>query len=333
MALAGSAALVGGYVGVSILVGDEAAVEAAGAPPPPPTTSPAPRPSALVVHATGDVNLDPRQLGLLAQGPGAPWSGVAELFAADDLTIANLECAASELGEPVDKEYNFRCDTGALPAMREAGVEVANLGNNHSGDYGPEALLDAIANVEGAGMSAVGAGENAAAAASPALFEVDGRRVAVLGFGGVVPDPGWLAGPSHPGQADGYSVASMRETVSSAAGQADIVLVTIHWGDELEGEPNADDVERAHALIDAGADAVFGHHSHRLQPLEWYRGKPIFYGLGNFVWPAYGPGAVTGLARVTIDHDGTIEACLLPAKIVGGRPELVDEGSCADQRV
>ena len=106
--------------------------------------SEAPR-GTLVVHGTGDVNLDPSYIpALRARGYEHAWTGLNGLFTDDDLTVVNLECPVSDRGTIVPKEFNFRCDPAALPAAQAAGVDVANLANNHSGDFGPDALLDSV---------------------------------------------------------------------------------------------------------------------------------------------------------------------------------------------
>ncbi|MEX2395038.1 MAG: CapA family protein [Actinomycetota bacterium] len=319
-------ALVGSFAGATFLLSKtppgavEAAEDAALA-----TTAPAaPTSGPIVIHATGDVLLDPTQLGLLAQGYEAPWSGVRDLFASDDLSIINLECSPGTGGSAEDKEFTFRCPRG-FEAMKESGIDVANLGNNHSGDFGKEPLISGMDAINHAGIATVGAGRNATEANEPAIFKLRGKTVAVLGFGGVVPSPNWIA-RTGPGVADGYDVASMVDAVKRADEHADIVLVTLHWGEELDTEPLADDIGRAQAMIDAGADAIFGHHAHVLQPLHVYKERPIFYGLGNFVWPRAGP---TAVAEVVIDEDGSVRGCLLPATISGGRPSLADpKASC-----
>jgi poly-gamma-glutamate capsule biosynthesis protein CapA/YwtB (metallophosphatase superfamily) len=314
------AAIAGGYTGVEWYLGrpDEAPVSAATVAP---TVGPTPTPSGpIVVHGTGDVNLDPGQLHLLASGYEEPWTGVRELFRSDDVTVINLECAASDKGSKVpDKEFNFRCPRG-FEAMRESGVDVANQGNNHSLDFGAAAAMDARVNLSRAGVIPVGTGHDADEAHEPAILHVKGKTVAVLGFGGVIPFRGWVARPGHPGMADGDDIPSMVAAVKAADAIADLVFVAIHWGAERETKPQAGDVQRAHAMIDAGADGIFGHHAHRLQPLEFYKGRPIFYGLGNFVWPR--PGA-TAVAEVIVEPEGKIRACLLPGRISGGRPSLV----------
>ena len=302
----------------------------------PAAAAPAPIPGSpargrRVVHGTGDVNLDPSYLlALRARGYDHAWSGLRGLFTGDDLTVVNLECPVSDRGTIVPKEFSFRCDPAALPAARAAGVDVANLANNHSGDFGPEALLDSVERLRGAGIAPVGVGADVRAATEPVIVERNGWRVAVLGFGGVVPAADWLAGPGRPGMASGDDTAAMTAAVRAAAQRADLVFVTVHWGVELDTRPRPDDVARARAMIDAGADGIFGHHSHRLQPLDTYAGRPIAWGLGNFVWPVRSEaGSRSAAASFVVEPDGTVRGCLLPVRITSpGHPELTGQREC-----
>lgn len=321
--------LADGLPGEDIAVASETSTTTTGPPPAPTTTSPAR--GELVIHGTGDVNPDTSYIPALAEhGHEHAWSGLGGLFQEDDLTVVNLECTPSALGEALDKEFVFRCDPGALPVMRDAGVEVANLANNHSGDHGPEALLDGRANLESSGVAPVGVGRDAAEATTPAIFELNGWRVAVLGFGGVVPAWGWLAGEERPGMADGDTTETMVAAVEAASARADLVVVTIHWGVERDQKPRSEDRERAQALVEAGADVIFGHHPHRLQPLEMVEGAPVAWSLGNFVWPNLSrESSTTAVARVVVAPDGGIEACLVPAFISSpGRPEITGDPTC-----
>jgi poly-gamma-glutamate synthesis protein (capsule biosynthesis protein) len=122
----------------------------------------------------------------------------------------------------------------------------------------------------------------------------------------------------------------MAAAVAAASEIADLVIVTVHWGYELETTPRADDIERAHAMIDAGADAIFGHHSHRMQPFEMVEGRPVAWSLGNFVWQTNSfAGATSGVARVVVSPEGEITGCLIPAFIDGpGHPVLTGEPTC-----
>ena len=274
----------------------------------------------FAVHAVGDVNFAPGY-GPNPQLPYSDaWSGMGRLFLDDDLTIINLECTPSLKGTMVPKTYNFRCPLEALAASHEAGIEVANLANNHGGDFGIPALMDGVANVTAAGITPVGAGFDLAVATRPAIFERDGVTVAVLGFNAVNNSAAGRATETKAGMAYG-DIDIMVAAVQAANERADYVFVTIHWGIEKTFSPAADDIPRAHALIDAGADAVFGHGPHRIQPLEFYNGRPIFWSLGNFVW--HNLTRQTAVAEVLVAPDGTISASLIPGTIVAkGHPVL-----------
>jgi poly-gamma-glutamate synthesis protein (capsule biosynthesis protein) len=271
----------------------------------------------IVIQAAGDVNLDPTYVsGLARHGYRYAWSGLGGAFRDDDLSIVNLECAVSERGSPRPKEFVFRGDVDALPSMRNAGIEVANLGNNHSLDYGVEAMLDARRNLEGHRIAPVGAGRDARQANDFARFELRGWKVAVLGFGGVYSAVTDFATATRAGFANGDAIPSMTRAVRRADRWADLVVVMIHWGVELDTQPRPEDVRRAEAMVEAGADVIFGGHAHRLQPLERIDGAPVFYSLGNFVWPNSSiEGSTTGIARVVVRPSGRIRARLVPAFI------------------
>ncbi len=291
----------------------------------PTTTTTVPPKGRLVVSGAGDTNLDPDYIvAFRSDGYETAFTGLQDVFLTDDLSIVNLECAAASSGRPVKTVFNFNCDVAALPSLREAGVEVANLANNHSGDFGVEALLETRANVEAAGLAPVGVGADRTQAHLPALFDINGWRIAVLGFGGVIPWDSWIATEDHPGMASGDDTDAMVAAVRAADEIADLVFVSIHWGVELDTTPRQDDVERAKAMIDAGADGIFGHHPHRLQALEFYAGKPIAWSLGNFVWPRLSDaGATTAVAQFIVEPDGSISACLIPTFIESdGHPVL-----------
>jgi poly-gamma-glutamate capsule biosynthesis protein CapA/YwtB (metallophosphatase superfamily) len=279
----------------------------------------------IVIQGVGDVSLDPRYLPILATGGwGWPWSGLGGVFLRDDLTVVNLECPATTVVEPVEKTFNFRCDPLALPAMRAAGIEVANQANNHSFDQETAGLLDSLVQLRAAGIAPVGAGRTLREAMAPAIIEVGGWRIAVVGIGQVLDPPWMIATGERPGTTNGHDTAQVLTAIRRAAAVSDLVVVTIHWGIELDTAPRAYQVALAERMVDAGADIVFGHHAHRLQPLGSVGGRPVFYGLGNFVWPRLSTaGATTGVARVVVHPDGTIEAELVPATIVeNGLPVL-----------
>lgn len=280
----------------------------------------------LLIHGTGDVVVDPDYIpNFRTNGYDYAWSGIDGLFRRDDLSVINLECTMSDLGDPLPKTFIFRCDTEALDEMLDAGVEVVNLGNNHAYDHGPEALVDSVRNIREAGMAPVGAGADAREALEPALFEIDGWKIAVVGIDEVVdPFPEAVATDDKPGTAAGHDRDAMVRAIRAAERVADLVIVTIHWGVELDLEPRDYQVEEAHLFIDAGADIIFGHHAHRLQPMDVIEGKPVFWGLGNFVFPRFSvAGGTSGVAEVRVRPNGAMQARIIPAFIEDhGHPVL-----------
>lgn len=296
----------------------------------PPTSTTEPR-GTLVIHGTGDVAVDPGYIpALAANGWDHAWSGLDGLFADDDLTVINLECVPSDIGSPLDKAFTFRCPTESLPSIRAAGIEVANQANNHSNDFGKEAMLDARANLLTSDIASVGTGSDWDEATTPAMFEIDGWAVAVLGFGRKADSESWYATSDRSGMASAVDTDAMVSVIEDVATRADLVIVTIHWGVELDTVPRSEDVARAERMIAAGADVIFGHHSHRLQPMELVDGKPVFYSLANFVWPHNSTeSATTAVARVVVFPDGSMDSCMISAFIEShGHPVLTETPSC-----
>jgi poly-gamma-glutamate capsule biosynthesis protein CapA/YwtB (metallophosphatase superfamily) len=279
-----------------------------------------------VIHGTGDVSLDPSQIpAFRTHGYTWAWSGLGRLFRSDDLTVVNLECPATDVVDPQPKAFAIRCDPQALPAARLAGVDVANQANNHAYDDGPSGLVDSLTSIRAAGLVAVGAGTDQSEALRAASLQIGGWTVAVLGIDEVLDPVDEVAGPDKPGTAAGHDFALALQAVREAALSSDLVVVMIHWGVELDARPRQYQVEQAHRMIDAGADVIFGSHPHRLQPMETYRGRPIFYSLGNLVWPRLTTATrVTAIAEVVVTPDGAIRTRLLPVEIVSdGHPVLV----------
>ena len=288
----------------------------------------------LVLHGTGDVSLDPWQLPVFrTKGYGWAWSGLGGLFRRDDLTVANLECPVTDVVDPVAKPFTFRCDPDALPAARNAGLDVANQANNHSYDDGPAGLVDSLSTIRAAGLIAVGAGSDESDAMRAATVQINGWTIAVVGIDEVLDPADEVAGPDKPGTSAGHDFALALRAVRDAASASDLVVVTIHWGVELDPRPRRYQVHQAHRMIDAGADVIFGSHPHRIQPMETYRGRPIFYSLGNLVWPRLTPmTSATAVAEVIVAPDGAITARLLPAQIVSdGHPVLGSPRQTSDR--
>lgn len=274
------------------------------------------------IVAVGDVNFS-EKLQHIGESKGYDYffKNTSKFIKTADFSILNLETSVSDKGFPVsNKEFTFRSAPKALLAVKRAGFDAVSIANNHSLDFGKTAFLDTIANLKKEGLLYAGGGENIASAFKPAEIRLKGFRVAFFAFSDVVP-AGFAAGQNAPG------IASIKElnrglvALREADREFDFVVVSIHWGIEMNYAPSKRQVDIARKLIDAGADAIFGHHPHVVQPIEIYKSKPIFYSLGNFV---FSPGAEAGsysiIAKVVLSKCGVLIIEAIPVRILMGQP-------------
>jgi poly-gamma-glutamate capsule biosynthesis protein CapA/YwtB (metallophosphatase superfamily) len=278
--------------------------------------------------AVGDVMLD-RALGtaIVQDDPGYPFAKVAELLTSADLAIGNLESAIGDIGEPEDKNYTFRAPSQAVETLAIAGFDVLSLANNHALDYGEDALVDAIEKLNEHNIVTVGAGVDKNAAHTPMFVESGGLTLAFLAYvnvpveGNGFDTKSWEATETDPGIA-WADPERIREDVERAKLSSDIVIVLLHGGYEYITAPNDVQVASAHAAIEAGATLVLGHHAHTLQPIEFYQGGVIAYGLGNFAFQDAGP-PETAILMIWLDRKGVRQLELIPALILyDGRPTI-----------
>ncbi|TVY08235.1 CapA family protein [Paenibacillus cremeus] len=223
-----------------------------------------------------------------SKGYDYPYQNVQPYLSEPDITIANLETPVTENGTPQDKEYVYKTNPQYLPALKDSGVDVVNLANNHSMDQGELGLVDTLQHLQSVELPFVGAGMNEAEAFAPVYIEKNGIKVAVLGFSRVVPEGSWYAGLRKPGLATTYDPTKALKAIQLAKQNADLVVVIAHWGIEREDTPEKYQVNLAHQYIDSGADLVIGGHPHVLQGFEAYNGKWIAYSLGNFIFTTNG---------------------------------------------
>lgn len=280
----------------------------------------------ITLAAFGDVNFgDGVASAMDARGTLWPWRGVAPTLRAADIAFGNLECAISDRGVAVPKQFNFRGRPDRLRrVVRFAGLDVLNLANNHAGDYGPAALLDTVRHVRRSGAEPVGAGATLRAARRPGVVSRLGLRVGFVGFSDIGP-ASFAAGPDRPGT----SLASTRAIaagVRAAARRSHVVVATFHWGVERSTRESPRQRAFARAALAAGATVVIGAHPHVLQPIRRPgegRRKLVAYSLGNFVWAAGSElTSATGILRVKLSGRGVQGAKLLRARIAGTRPRL-----------
>ena len=265
-----------------------------------------------------------------------PFAGLEPPLGSADIALVNVEMAISERGEPAeDKEFTFRAPPSAAARIAAAGVDVANLANNHAADYGTEALLDTIDLLEASGVTALGAGATSSDAYRHRVIEVrPGVRVAFVGASMVVP-LGFAATQTRPGIASAHQQERVLASVRAAASEADVVIAVVHWGIERMTCPDSRQRDFAFQLLRNGADAVIGQHPHVLQPVVLDDGKLIAYSLGNFVWH-YRSGITGDTGVLQIDFDGAeiVAWTLYPHQLdVHGAPVPAADGARADRIV
>ncbi len=209
---------------------------------------------------------------------------IDSLFLSSNYVIANLECPVTKVRERVFKRFIFRGEPEWLPILRRHGITHLNLANNHSIDQGRNGLLDTQEQIIKAGMIPIGAGKNMGEAAKPILISTTPRHVWIVSSLRL-PLENFPYLPQKPCVSQ-ESIDSLITHVERlrAEDKNCYILLILHWGWEHHFKATPQQRENAHKLIDAGADAIVGHHSHTLQTIETYQGKQIYYGIGNFIF-------------------------------------------------
>jgi poly-gamma-glutamate synthesis protein (capsule biosynthesis protein) len=237
----------------------------------------------VVLHFGGDVtfaNHFERHVGNRYDYPFARM----RWFADAHISMVNLENPLTTRGTAVPKQYNFRALPAYTQVLKNGGIDIVTLANNHIYDFAEQGIFDTMHFLDEAGIHFVGAGSNIAEARRPVIIPVNGLRLAFLGYYGTRKHS-----DSHPATPDSAGTAMrkltfIREDIGKIRDSVDFISVNLHWGYEKEHYPEPSQVRFAHRIIDYGADLVVGHHPHVLQGVERYRGKTIAYSLGNFIF-------------------------------------------------
>ena len=252
------------------------------------------------------------------------WEHVSHHFQDDDISLINLETPISTRGEPHEwKEFTYRSSPKNIGEMKEASIEYVNLANNHLLDYGRVAFADTLKLLNEGGIKYSGGGMDIQEANKPAVFEVDGKTVGVISYSRVVPKVDWYATTKRSGIVGAYDsqLKGVLEYVKEYNSEFDLLVLSIHWGEMYQDYPRKQEEVAARKLIDAGADLIIGHHPHCIQGVEIYKGKPIFYSMGNFIFPNLGKNAdTTFIGKASFEGDKFTKIEMVPCKIVGGRP-------------
>ena len=294
----------------------------------PADAAPAQRQGVVRMVFVGDVMLDGGPGHVISNG-GDPFAEVASLLQDADLAVANLECAIAEKGKAVEKGYNFLALPNCLPVLKRH-FSAVSVANNHSGDYGKDGFLSHLEALEGAKLPYFGGGRNEKDARRPLLLTRNGRRIALLAYNDF-PPRSFAAGPNTPGIAWLVEADMLADIKAARAEQhADLVIPYLHWGREETPSPAEEQRQLARKLIDAGADAVIGSHPHVTQTVETYRGRPIIYSLGNFVFdyfPKDPPVWIGWIVQLTFGEPTGVEMKTWSVELdAAGVPHLTPKG-------
>lgn len=216
------------------------------------------------------------------RGPDYPFSAASEFIRSADIAFFNLECTLSEGGVGQRRRYEFRASPSLAGSAARAGFDVACLANNHTLDFGRDALLDTVRVVTDAGMTPVGAGETREDALRVRAVERNGLRVGFIAYSDI-PTCGVVRLDDRPTIA-GVNTDEIPAQVKAAKSACDVLVVSFHWGIEYMRTPTERQRALARKCVEGGADLILGHHPHVPQPVETYRGKAIVYSMGAFVW-------------------------------------------------
>lgn len=244
--------------------------------------------ASLELVAVGDIMMHQDVKTSAAQSAGGLadlWKEVTPQFRKADIAFANLETpVAPKTGRP-GRPFQFNAPEDLPAALKASGLTIVSTANNHAFDQGPKGLAETLERLEAAGLPSVGSGATQALAEAPRILTVKGLRIAFLGFTDIFnmnlnqkADRPWVRS---------LDPAAAEQAVAGARTQADVVVVSIHWGAEYLHAPLARQKDVARRLAKAGADLILGHHPHVLQPVEVLenggRNTVVAYSLGNFI--------------------------------------------------
>ena len=234
-----------------------------------------------------------------------------EEMVAADMTMINNEFPFSTRGsQHPDKQFTFRVNPDYVQMLLDMGVDVASLANNHALDYGVDALSDSFTTLDSANIAYVGAGETKERAEEAIFVEVGGRKIGILSASRVIPVVEWNIENRQPGLLCTYDSTRLEERIREIESQCDYTVVFVHWGIERKAYPEEYQHNLAKAYIDAGADLVVGNHSHVPQGIEYYKGVPIVYCMGNYIFNDDMPD--TYATKVTVDTEGNTSLQVIP---------------------
>ncbi len=276
--------------------------------------------SEIILYFTGDIMLDRGVDFYIRKNEDWHWPflRISDFLNQADLVFGNLESMISDKGVNVGSIYSFRANPNTIDSLRFAGFDILSIANNHSFDYTRIAFEDTMNRLKNADIDYIGGGFSENEAYTPVIKDIGGAVLAFLGYSNIGSSL-WKAQEETPGIAwiDIESLDKFKQDIQSAKEQADILIISIHFGEEYQETPNAQQRKLAESAIDFGADLVVGHHPHVLQPLEKYKQGWIAYSLGNFVFDQYFSENTmkSAILKITIEDKKIKDVKLIPVAL------------------
>lgn len=269
-------------------------------------------PENVSIAVTGDVMFARNMHSALSLGT-SPFKNVSNVTSNVDLLLINFENAATSSQDAVKPDIPLKCNPHYAVLARANNNTVAALANNHVCDYGINGMRDTINALEEANITPIGAGNNEIEAHQAVTQQINGRQITILNYmdSDNFAEYSYEVLPYANGSSPGYSAYDSQDAknqIEAAKENGSFVLVFMHYGNEYSTSPNDAQTNISHELIDFGADVVIGSHPHVPQGIEMYKGKPIFYSLGDFIFD--------------LQREGTLDTYFVEIDLVG------DEGIC-----
>lgn len=237
------------------------------------------------------------------ENPGFSFERLRSLIDSSDFLVINLENAVTSNGIPIPKKFNLSMQKEELSVLKAGRVNLVSLANNHTFDYGKRGLQETMEALTESGIPWIGAGNSLKEARHAHRVVLKGKRVSFLAYGNM---------NEHPEAEKFVAYRHTKNVVEDVMREknewAEFVIVFFHWGVERDTQPRQREITLAKMTIDAGADAIVGSHPHVPQPIKWYKGKPIAYSLGNFIFGGNRRGPEKGLlAEITLNDDNSVD--------------------------
>lgn len=213
------------------------------------------------------------------------WGDMLSELKSTDFNMVNLETTLTKSTKAIPKIFNFKSHPENVAVLTKGNVQVVNLANNHILDFDYDGMHETIKTLDDAGIKHVGAGENIQEARRPVIIEKKGVKIGILGF--TDNEPAWAADEKNPGvnyvNVEQGNCETLLQNIRDLKAAVDYVVVSAHWGPNMQTQPSEKRIECARKMIDAGADIIHGHSAHVFQRVDRYKNKIIIYDAGDFI--------------------------------------------------